>query len=127
MRKPVFPAAATPAIAASPRPETKYKSISWQSVIMIMPAKICGAMVEIWLKIEPCVRSFISASLCLARSWRHSAALCASRLHLFDERRHGRTQASFEKDLVWRLEGPGDQARSMLTEVALSGPNTRPA
>src|SRR5258708_7178221 len=59
MRNPALPAAATPATAASPRPETKYRSISPQSIIMIMPAKIGGAMVRMWLTMEPCVRSFM--------------------------------------------------------------------
>src|SRR4051794_5399853 len=60
MRNPALPAAATPATAASPSPATKYKSTSWQIMIVTMPATIGGAMLRMWLTMEPCVRSFIS-------------------------------------------------------------------
>src|SRR5262249_45747343 len=59
MRNPALPAAATPATAASPSPATKYRSTSWQIMMVIMPATIGGAILRMWLTIEPCVRSFI--------------------------------------------------------------------
>src|SRR5436190_10165930 len=60
MRNPALPAAATPATAASLTSATKYRSTSWQIMMVIMPATIGGAMVRMWLTIEPRVRSFIS-------------------------------------------------------------------
>src|SRR5438046_226011 len=60
MRNPALPAAATPATAASPALATKYRSTSWQIMIVIMPATIGGAMLRMWLTMEPCVRSFIA-------------------------------------------------------------------
>src|SRR5260221_9613459 len=59
-KNPRLPAAATPAMAASPSPATKYRSTSWQIMIVTMPATIGGAMFRMWLTMEPCVRSFIS-------------------------------------------------------------------
>jgi hypothetical protein len=44
IRNPALPAAATPATAASPAPATKYRSTSWQIMMVIMPATIGGAM-----------------------------------------------------------------------------------
>src|SRR5258706_2828158 len=47
---------------------------------------------------------------------------------LVDGRRHDRTHASLKNYFGrWRLEGSGDQARSMLTEAPFSGRNGRPA
>ncbi|MHC2267471.1 hypothetical protein ACVILJ_002854 [Bradyrhizobium diazoefficiens] len=60
MRKPALPAAATPATAASPSPDTKYKSTSWQIMIVTMPTMIGGAMARMCRTMEPFVRSFIS-------------------------------------------------------------------
>src|SRR5262245_1741113 len=59
IRNPALPAAATPATAASPVLATKYRSTSWQIMMVIMPATIGGAMPKMWLTMEPCVRSFI--------------------------------------------------------------------
>jgi hypothetical protein len=59
MRNPALPAAATPATAASPSVATKYRSTSWQIMIVTMPTTMGGAMIRMWLTMEPRVRSFI--------------------------------------------------------------------
>src|SRR5437868_5669732 len=88
-RKPALPAAATPAIAASPSPDTKYRSTSWHIMIVIMPTTIGGAMLRMWLTMEPRVRSFMSFHPLAARrrdfrpvAARHSFRCCdTSELH----------------------------------------------
>jgi len=45
-------------------------------MIMMMPAKIGGVIVRMWLTMEPCVRSFISTSLSSSAKSRKGAYDC---------------------------------------------------
>ncbi|MGY4285903.1 hypothetical protein ACVWXO_005123 [Bradyrhizobium sp. LM2.7] len=73
-RKPALPAAATPATAASPNPETKYRSTSWQIMIVTMPTMIGGAMARMCFAMEPFVRSFMPVPFHGSAAVPHSAA-----------------------------------------------------